>query len=614
MEVGAARRGDVWGFAVWAPLRQKMELLLEGREPIPLVRDDAGCWRTDVHGLPAGALYRYRLDGGTTLPDPASHAQPQGVHGPSALVEHPAFPWQDGGWRGIPLDEMILYELHVGTFTPEGTFDGVATRLPELREVGVNAIELMPVASFPGRRNWGYDGVYPYSVQASYGGPEGLKRLVDACHRAGMAVVLDVVYNHLGPEGNYLGQYGPYFTEAYRTPWGQALNFDGPWSDGVRDYFVGNALHWFDRYHVDGLRLDAVHAIYDASARPFLQELSEAVRAMERRLGRRLLLIAESDRNDARLVRPPALGGLGLDAAWCDDFHHSLHALLTGEQGGYYEDFGRVMHLAKAYREGFVYSGEHSRYRKRRHGTSSRDVPGSRLVVFSQNHDQIGNRMLGERLSTLLPFEALKLAAAAVILSPCVPLLFMGEEHGEEAPFLYFTDHGDPGLVRAVREGRKSEFRAFGWVEDPPDPQSPETLERSKLRWEGRREGRHGILLSLHRELIGLRRAVPALAILDKDRMEVTESGGALAVRRWCEEGEAVCLLNPGTEEARAAVSFEGATMEKRLDTSEARWEGPGATLPERLARGAEVCLPPCGFAAYTSARGGQDVTGEPSR
>jgi maltooligosyltrehalose trehalohydrolase len=367
----------------------------------------------------------------------------------------------------------------VGTFTPEGTFEAIIPHLDELRELGITAVELMPVAQFPGTRNWGYDGVYPFAVQNSYGGPEGLKRLVNACHGRGIAVVLDVVYNHLGPEGNYLWDFGPYFTDRYKTPWGSAINFDGPHSDPVRRLFIENALYWVTEFRMDGLRIDAVHGILDFSAYPFLEELASAVHEKAERLNRRVYVIAESDLNDTRVIRSRELGGYGLDAQWNDDFHHALHTLLTEDQTGYYQDFGRLGDLVKAFREGFVCSGQYSSYRRRRHGNSSRDIPAGCFVVFAQNHDQVGNRMRGERLSQLVCRERMKLAAGVVFLSPFIPLLFMGEEYGETAPFPYFISHSDADLVEAVRRGRREEFAAFGWSQEPPDPQIPMTRRPS---------------------------------------------------------------------------------------------------------------------------------------
>lgn len=503
----------------------------------------------------------------------------------------------------MTLERLVLYELHVGTFTPEGTFDAVVPRLPELLDLGITALELMPVAQFPGKRNWGYDGVNPFAVQASYGGPDGLKRLVDACHGMGLAVVLDVVMNHLGPEGNYLGRFGPYFTDRYRTPWGEAVNFDGPESDEVRGYFLENARHWFECYHVDGLRLDAVHAIHDESARPFLAELAGEIGRLSETCGRPLHLIAESDRNDPRLVTPAEAGGLGLDALWLDDFHHALHTLLTREHDGYYADFGRLDQLAKCYREGFAYSGEPSAYRRRRHGATSAPLPGRSFVAFAQNHDQVGNRMLGERLASLVPFEALKLAAGAVVLSPFVPLLFMGEEYGEEAPFLYFVDHGDPDLLRAVREGRRAEFRSFGWEAEPPDPADPKTFGRSTLRWELRESGRHRPLRSFYRELLRLRREVPALASLDKESLRAVPGSDdtALAVARWSGGSRVAILMNPRPAPSRVRFPWGEWCFPRLLDAADARWGGAGSELPEILDAPVELRLPPFAFALYAN-------------
>ena len=428
-------------FRVWAPLLDTVDVHVV--EPVDrllnLSKDTFGYHSGLFHDVELGSLYFYRLGGATERPDPASSYQPQGVHGPSQVID-PSFQWTDNSWTGTTLSNYIIYELHVGTYTPEGSFDAVIQHLERLRDLGVTAIELMPVAQFPGARNWGYDGAYPYAVQNSYGGPLGLKRLVDRCHASGLAVVLDVVYNHLGPEGNYLAEYGPYFTDRYKSPWGQAINFDGPYSDDVRLFFLSNALRWVTEFHVDALRIDAIHGIFDFSARHFLEELSETIYSRANELGRKIYFIAESDLNDSRVVRAPELGGYGLSAQWNDDFHHAIHSILTRESEGYYQDFGRVEHLAKAFREGFVYSGQRSRYRKRRHGNSSCSIPSRCFVVFSQNHDQVGNRPFGDRVTSLLGFEALKLAAGLVLLSPFIPLLFMGEEYGETAAFPLFCE------------------------------------------------------------------------------------------------------------------------------------------------------------------------------
>jgi maltooligosyltrehalose trehalohydrolase len=549
-------------FRVWAPNASQVEVNLCGSRLVPLRPGEHGYFEAAVEGVEPGTRYLYRLDGGEERPDPASRCQPEGVHGRSMVVDR-RYGWRDEGWRGIPLEKYIFYELHVGTFTPEGTFEAVIPHLGRLVDLGVTAVELMPVAQFPGERNWGYDGVFPYAVQSSYGGPEGLKRLVDECHLHGLAVVLDVVYNHLGPEGNYLGEFGPYFTARYKTPWGLALNFDGPESDAVRRYFIENALQWIADFHVDGLRLDAVHAIADNSERPFLQELGAEAAALAESLGRQVHIFPESDLNTLTFLRSRQEGGCGFDAQWTDDFHHCLHTLLTGERSGYYRDFGAIEQMAKAMAGGFVYTGQYSPYRRRRHGVSAESLHGSRHVVCIQNHDQTGNRMLGERIASLVDFESRKLAAGAVILSPFLPLLFMGEEYGETAPFLYFVSHSDTDLIEAVRKGRSEEFAAFGWQEEPPDPQSEETFERSKLKRNG-----DAALQAFYQELIRLRKAVPALADLRKENVDVQVDGEVIVVRRG--EG-AVLAFNFGQEER--ALDLPG---KKVLDSADERWGGPG--------------------------------------
>ena len=508
VNLGATLQEDSRGeFLVWAPMADTVdvEMVAPRERRLALAKEERGYFHGIFEGVESGTLYFFVIDGNRRRPDPASRFQPQGVHGPSQVID-PRFPWEDRSWSGPYLRDYVIYELHAGAFTPEGTFDAVACHLDELEQLGITAVELMPAGQFPGGRNWGYDGTYPFAVQNTYGGPDGLKRLVNACHQKGLAVVLDVVYNHLGPEGNYLGDFGPYFTGRYRTPWGRALNFDGPDSDEVRRYFIENALYWVRECHIDALRLDAVHAIVDQSAYPFLAELAEAIHREAERLNRHIYLMAENDRNDVRLIRSRELGGYGLDVHWNDDFHHALHVALTGEQTGYYQDFADFGQLAKSFREGFIYSGEYSVYRRRRHGSSARGIASHRLVVFAQNHDQIGNRLLGDRLSRLVSFESLKLAAGAVILSPFTPLLFMGEEYGETAPFHYFVSHSDPDLIEAVRKGRLEEFAAFRWMGDPPDPHAEETFRRSKLQHGLKLEGEHKVLLGFYRELLRLRK------------------------------------------------------------------------------------------------------------
>ena len=592
---------------VWGPRLERTELELLGPSPrtLPMQRSERGYWQLTAENVPLDCAYQYRLDGTRTRPDPASHLQPEGVHGKSQFDDPNAFHWNDASWRGIELERMVMYELHVGTFTAEGTFEAIIPRLDELSAVGINAIELMPVAQFPGERNWGYDGVYPFAVQYSYGGPKGLKSLVRECHARGIAVLLDVVYNHLGPEGNYLEEFGPYFTDRYRTPWGKAVNFDGPDSDEVRNFFIENALFWFDRYHIDALRLDAVHGIYDMSAVPFLQELAQRVDAFSRAAGRRHYLIAESDLNDTRIIRPPALGGFGIDAQWCDDFHHSIHTLLTGEQTGYYEDFGSTEDLVKSFREGFVYSGQYSRFRRRRHGNSTTSCPTRRLVVSSQNHDQIGNRMLGDRLSTLVSFEALKLAAAAVILSPHIPLFFMGEEYAEEAPFLYFVDHSDPQLLEAVRKGRREEFEAFRWKGEPPDPADIQTFLKSKLRWEERSSGKHKIMLEYYRQLLALRKELPALSGLSPKHVEVAgfEHAPTVLLRRWWRRSHVVALFNFSKAASAIEVPLPAGTWNIVLDSADAIWGGPGSVVPQVVHSGDRITVSPLSAVLYKNVR-----------
>jgi maltooligosyltrehalose trehalohydrolase len=585
--LGAVMTSDsTCSFQVWAPRAKKLELHITfpNDRIIPMQSGERGYFFADVSGARLGALYFYRLDDGRERPDPASRFQPQGVHGPSQVVKND-FPWTDGDWRGLALEKFVLYELHVGTFTPGGTFDAIIPRIGALKELGITAIELMPVAQFPGNRNWGYDGVHPYAVQESYGGPDALKRLVNACHEQGMAIVLDVVYNHLGPEGNYSSEFGEYFTDLYKTPWGQSLNFDDRGSDEVRRYFIENALQWITDFHFDALRLDAVHAIVDPSAAPFLQELAEKVHARAEELGRRVYLFPESNRNDAREVASRAEGGLGLDSVWNDDFHHALHVLLTGEQTGYYEDFSGVEDLAQAFRAGFVYSGQYSKYRGRRHGNSSEKIPGEKLIVFAQNHDQVGNRLLGDRLAQTSSFEQLKLAAGVVLLAPYVPLLFMGEEYGEIAPFLYFVSHGDPELVEAVRKGRAEEFSRFSWGGEIPDPQSEETFRRSKLHWELRKDGRHRVLWNFYRELLRLHRELPALAHLDKKSTDVTAypEQKTLFLRRWHDASHIFAVFNFNNEPVQLSLPVPAGYWRKRLDSAESQWQGKGSQVPENL-------------------------------
>ena len=572
-DLGAITRGGATRFRVWAPNAERVEVALPGRR-VGLAREPKGYHACEVAGVAAGTRYRFSLDGAAPLPDPASRHQPDGVHGPSAVVD-PSFDWTDRSWRPPLLRDLVFYELHVGTFTREGTLDGVIPHLAGLRDLGVTAIELMPLAAFPGRRNWGYDGVFPFAVQESYGGPDGLRRLVDAAHASGLAVYLDVVYNHLGPDGNVLAAYGPYFTDRYRTPWGEALNFDGPGSDEVRAFFIASALMFVRDHHVDGLRVDAIHAIADRSARPFLAELVAAVHGA----APRALVIAESDLADPRMIRPAELGGLGFDAQWTNDLHHSLHVALTGERDGYYADFGGAADLAVALRDGFVYAGRYSRFRRRRHGAPVGDRPSEQLVVAAQDHDQVGNRARGERLSALVPPAALRVAAAAVLLSPYTPLLFMGEEYGEVAPFLYFTDHSDATLAEAVRRGRHAEFAAFAWTEPPPDPQDEATHRRSTLDHGLAFGGEHALLRAFYGECLRLRREVLGGR---RDRPRATAAGEVVVALD--PEGDRCLLLVLGASET--SVTIPEGRWAVALDSDEVRWGGRGASVPEGPVRG----------------------------
>ncbi len=602
MITGVNYQDKISEFVVWAPLLGKISLKITAplQRVVPMQRAQRGYWRVTLEGIGPETQYVYLLGGDRERPDPASHFQPGGVHQASRVVSHGEFAWSDSDWQGVALSEMIMYELHIGAFTPDGTFEAVVSRLDEIKETGINAIEIMPVAQFPGERNWGYDGVYPYAVQNSYGGPNGLKHLVNECHKRGMAVILDVVYNHLGPEGNYLRDFGPYFTDHYRTPWGEAINFDGPYSNEVRNYFIENAIFWFDYYHIDALRLDAVHGIYDMSAKHFLAELAERVEEYSSDRGRKYYLIAESDLNNSLMARPRDMGGYGVDALWCDDFHHSLHTLLSGERNGYYADFGQTRHFIKSLQEGFVYSGEFSEFRKKNHGNSSKDLPGDHFVVFSQNHDQVGNRMRGERLSSLVSFESLKLAAGAVLLSPYIPLLFMGEEYGETAPFLYFVSHSDRDLIEGIREGRKKEFERFGWKQGFHDPQGIGTYLESRLQWDRRHEGDHTVLLDLYRELIKLRREMKALSQLDKASCDVWEGeGGIVFMRRWAGDNHVMALFNFTRSDMETGPILRAGGWNKVMDSSDTIWQGPGALLPGQIKQDEGVKMRAESFALY---------------
>jgi maltooligosyltrehalose trehalohydrolase len=594
------KAGQQTQFLVWAPKCQEIsiEVVAGENKRYSLKRGDRNYFSGSVP-VTAGTRYLVVPDGQEGRPDPASRFQPEGVHGPSEVVDS-SFNWTDAEWRGIPLNEYVIYELHIGTFSDEGTFDGAIRHLDELKELGVSAIEIMPVAQFPGKRNWGYDGVQPFAVQNSYGGPAGLKRLVDSCHARGIAVVLDVVYNHLGPEGNYLGEFAPYFTEKYKTPWGPAVNVDEAHSDEVRRFFIDNALEWITDYHIDALRLDAVHGILDTSARPFLAELSESVAQRAKKLNRQVFLIAESDLNDVRMISPATQGGMGMHTQWTDDFHHSLHALLTREDSGYYADFGTVAHFAESLRSGYVYKGDYSGYRMRRHGNDPSGARDVQFIICIQNHDQIGNRMLGERISRLTDFERQKVGAAAVLLSPFVPLLYMGDEYAETQPFPYFVDHSDCKLITAVRKGRKEEFASFAWKGEPPDPADPVTFESARMRRP--QDGEHAAMRRFYRKLLQLRK-------------EFRLGAGAQSGRRVMnhDDAEAISIVSPvvsiafgfsdRTNEIRFALP--AGQWRRQVASREQCWNGPGDESPEQISSSGEIAVTLSGPSALLYTRVG---------
>jgi maltooligosyltrehalose trehalohydrolase len=506
-------------FDLWAPFAKSVAVSANGKS-FPMTRvGDRGRWQAEVADAGPGTEYGYLIDEDPTpYPDPRSQQQPSGVHGLSRIYDQHAFSWSDAKFQAPPLASAIIYELHVGTFTTQGTLDSAIAKLDHLVDLGITHVELMPVASFSGEFGWGYDGVALFSVHEHYGGPDALERLVNAAHEKGLAVLLDVVYNHFGPVGNYTGKFGPYLTDTHKTPWGGAVNLEGADSFEVRRFFCDNALMWMRDYHIDGLRLDAVHAFVDRSAIHFLEQLSAEVESLGAALGRRLVLIAESDLNDPRIVTPREAsgsgpGGLGMDAQWSDDFHHALFTVLNREpEAGYYSDFGTLCHLAKAIEQTFVYDGIYSKYRRRTHGRSATNLSQHRFLGYIQNHDQIGNRATGDRIHQIAGLDRAKIASAIVLTSPFVPMLFQGEEWAATSPFQYFANHDDPEMARAVSEGRRHEFEAFGWKpESIPDPESRDTFDRSKLNWNELPQGEHAEMLAWHRDLIRLRRSEACL-------------------------------------------------------------------------------------------------------
>jgi maltooligosyltrehalose trehalohydrolase len=607
-KIGAHWENGECTFCVWAPEKNQMILHIVGprKHEIQMSKNDQGYFTVTVPAVDASSRYYLSTENGEQIPDPASGYQPEGVHGPSQVVNHNAYHWKDIQWKGIPFHDWIIYELHIGTFTKEGTFRSAEERLDDLVNLGVNVIQIMPVSQFSGSRNWGYDGVFPFAVQNSYGTPDDLKGLIDRCHQKGIAVVLDVVYNHLGPEGNYFSKFGPYFTDHYKTPWGDAINFDGDWSDGVREYFVSNALYWFEYFHFDGLRFDAIHAVFDNGAVHFWELMNAEVEKLSRRLGRRLYTIAESDLNNPKVLMGSGRFGYGFSAQWLDDFHHSIYALTDKNGRERYYDFGRLEQFAKALKEGFVHAGEYVKFRKRKFGRTSAGLSGDQFVVFIQNHDQVGNRILGERISKLMNFEMLKISAAALLLSPYIPMLFMGEEYADDAPFFYFVSHSDPELVEAVRKGRKEEFKNYRSEGESPDPQSEETFNRSKLNWALRTRQPHKVLLDWYRTLISLRKNNDTLQNFNKNDLNTIIIGqSVLMMHRQNQDGisHTLTIFNFSEHEVVCRVPLYASTWKRIIDSRDKQWQpenvGGVRIMPEHIAAEESLIILPQGVTLY---------------
>ena len=559
---------------IWSPLSASVELILKEGERSSLEKGEMGYWLLTTEKVKPGSLYKISVDGKDPLPDPTSLSQPEDVHSWSRAENLAMFNWTDTAWKNVPQDQFIIYEMHTGTFSPSGNFNGIVDKLDYLKDLGITAIEIMPVGQFPGSRNWGYDGVYPFAVQHSYGGAEGLQQLVNACHEKGIAVILDVIYNHLGPEGNYLPQFGPYFTEKYHTPWGQALNFDDAWCDGVRDYFIENALMWFRDFHIDALRMDAVHAIKDFGPTHIIKEIRQHTDLLAKNNGRDFYLIAEMDLNDPVFINPYEKCGFGADGQWIDEFHHALRVASGQPREGYYSDFNGVSDLAKSYTDAYVYDGQFSHHRKKLFGKKTYNE-GNQFVVFSQNHDQIGNRMLGERSSQLVSFEMCKLMAAAVFISPYLPMLFMGEEWAESNPFLFFISHTDKELAAIVNKGRKEEFSYFNWQGEPPDPRLEKTFTDSMLQWNLTDTEPHRTMLRYYKNLISLKKTLPAFGNTNRAAIDANanEEKKMVFVERWSDNQDLYCILN-FSDQAQDIPTDESKTYTKVFASSDAEWGG----------------------------------------
>jgi maltooligosyltrehalose trehalohydrolase len=590
MHIGTSYQYGLCSFSVWAPNHNQVTLkFTKENQHFAMEKAGGGYWTFTLDGLDPKTEYMYALDGRVVRPDPASNFQPSGVFGPSSIIDHESFRWTDGNWLGLEIKDLVFYELHVGTFTPKGTFRAVLERIKELGDFGINSIELMPITQFSGKRNWGYDGVFPFSVHNDYGEPDDLKSLINECHKNGIGVFIDLVYNHLGPEGNYLNDFGPYFPSTQIGYWGPTINLDGDLSEGVRNYFYENALFWFNNYHIDGVRLDAVLSMKDNRPTHFLQELNNAVDGLCESTGKKLYLIAESGYNVPSVLMPVDEGGLGFDGQWLDDFQHAVFGLLTGEKEGYYRDYGKIEDLLETLNEGYLYIGQENDYKRRGSDESYRWIPASKFIVFSQNHDQVGNRLLGDRLTSIGGLEAAKLAAGLVILSPYVPLLFMGEEYAETAPFLFFTDYSSKDLAASIIDGRKKEFATFHWSEAVPNPQSLETFMNSKLNWQQRYQGIGQKILSYYRALIEMRNSHQIFKSQENRQIKnILNEGNIIFMLKKHEVTEAGIIANCSSKPVTYTFPFGDGIYTKILDSADSSWNGPGPLLPTLATRGDE--------------------------